>query len=473
MIQGLQPYASMKDSGLRWLGDIPEHWDVRRAKYFYRESDERSSTGEEELLSVSHITGVTPRSQKNISMFLAESTVGYKACRPGDVVVNTMWAWMAALGIARQSGLVSPSYAVYRPSGGSQLVDQYVDRLLRTPAYANEYFVASTGINSSRLRLYPEQFLRIRIVCPPPLEQRLIVRFLDHADRRIRRYIRAKQRLIGLLEEQKNAIIHRAVTRGLDPDVRLKSSGVQWLDDVPEHWEVLPLRRRWSVTDCKHLTVPFVEDGVPLASVREVQSFDLRLERAKRTTLDWYQVLIEGDRQPRRGDLIYCRNVSVGASAVVETDEPLAMGQDVCLIRSKEQNQRFLNYFLHSPAMASQLALLMVGSTFDRINVADVKNLLIVVPPRSEQGRIAAFLDESLLETERAIDRSRSEQRLLREYCVRLVADVVTGKLDVREAAAQLPEDVQEPNEGDEVDTEADVEEPSDDGDAVAAEAEA
>ena len=165
----------------------------------------------------------------------------------------------------------------------------------------------------------------------PSREQAAIVRFLDHADRRIRRYIRAKQRLIKLLEEQKQAIIHRAVTRGLDPNVRLKPSGVEWLGDVPEHWEVAALRRHWSVTDCKHLTVPFIDDeeGIPLASVREVQSFDLSLANAKRTGRQYYESLIEGGRKPRRGDLIYCRNVSVGAAAIIITEEPLAMGQDV------------------------------------------------------------------------------------------------------------------------------------------------
>ena len=203
MMDGLKPYPSYKASGLPWLGETPAHWDVKRAKYFFREADDRSTTGKEELLSVSHITGVTPRSQKNITMFLAESNVGHKLCRPNDVVVNTMWAWMAALGVARQRGIVSPSYAVYRPTANNGLLPEYVDRLLRTPAYAAEYLCASTGINTSRLRLYPEQFLRLPVLRPPEDEQTLIVRFLDHADRQIRRYIRVKKKLISLLSEQK------------------------------------------------------------------------------------------------------------------------------------------------------------------------------------------------------------------------------------------------------------------------------
>jgi type I restriction enzyme S subunit len=295
---------------------------------------------------------------------------------------------------------------------------------------------------------------------PPLPEQAAIVRFLDHADRRIRRYIRAKQKLVKLLEEQKQAIIHRAVTRGLDPNVRLKPSGVGWLGDVPEHWEVAALRRRWSVTDCKHLTVPFVEDddGIPLASVREVQSFELSLATAKRTSLEHYESLIEGGRKPQEGDLIYCRNVSVGAAAIVTTKQPLAMGQDVCLIRSNGESQRYLNYFLRSPAMRHQLAMLLIGSTFNRINVADIKALLVVVPPRTEQDSIAKHLDVELAETVRAQSLATDEIALIREYRTRLIADVVTGKLDVREAAARLPEEVDEAEALDEPETEGDVE---------------
>ena len=188
--------------GVKWLGEVPKHWKVRRIKFFYREVDERSGTGAEELMSVSHKTGVTPRKQ-NVTMFLAESNVGYKVCRPGDIVVNTMWAYMAALGVARQNGLVSPSYGVYRPIHHDALSDDYIDLLLRTEAYRSAYLSGSTGITASRLRLYPESFLGIPLLYPPLPEQRAIVRYLDHVDRRIRRYVSAKRKLIALLEEER------------------------------------------------------------------------------------------------------------------------------------------------------------------------------------------------------------------------------------------------------------------------------
>jgi type I restriction enzyme, S subunit len=214
--RGLDPNVRLKPSGVEWLGDVPEHWEVRRAKYFYREVDNRSVTGDEELLSVSHVTGVTPRSEKNITMFMASSYVGHKLCQHGDLVINTMWAWMGALGIARQTGLVSPSYGVYRPIRGAGLLGGYADSLLRTKPYVSEYFSRSTGIRSSRLRLYPEEFLRIRIVCPPSDEQRTIVSRLAAETADTRKAIARAEREIALVREYGTGLIADVVTGKFD-----------------------------------------------------------------------------------------------------------------------------------------------------------------------------------------------------------------------------------------------------------------
>ncbi len=147
--RGLDPNVRLKPSGVEWLGDVPEHWEVRPAKWFFREVDERSASGNEELLSVSHITGVTPRSEKSITMFMAESYAGHKLCRRGDLVINTMWAWMAALGVTQQTGIVSPAYGVYRPRKGSPLSGDFADLLLRARPYVSEYVCRSTGIHAS------------------------------------------------------------------------------------------------------------------------------------------------------------------------------------------------------------------------------------------------------------------------------------------------------------------------------------
>ena len=211
-----KPYPAYKDSGVDWLGEIPEHWSALPAKRSFRESDERSTTGTEELMSVSHVTGVTPRSEKNVTMFKAESHVGHKLCREGDIVVNTMWAWMAALGLARQTGLVSPSYAVYRPQPSSRLVGDYVELLLGTTPYKREIRRRSTGIRPSRLRLYPDEFLRLPLLCPTPVEQTAIVRFQTERSAIIGRSVRKSNDAILHLSEYRTRLIADVVTGKLD-----------------------------------------------------------------------------------------------------------------------------------------------------------------------------------------------------------------------------------------------------------------
>ena len=213
--RGLNPNVGLKPSGVEWLGDVPEHWEVQRAKFFFREADERSTTGTEELMSVSHITGVTPR-KKSVTMFLAESNMGYKLCRPGDIVINTMWAFMAALGVARQNGLVSPSYGVYRPLDTERLNYDYIDSLLRTEAYRTIYLIRSTGITSSRLRLYPESFLDIPVLCPPSTEQDDIGVYLERVTVATNAAIERARRQIGLVQEYRTRLVADVVTGKLD-----------------------------------------------------------------------------------------------------------------------------------------------------------------------------------------------------------------------------------------------------------------
>ena len=209
--RGLSPNVRFKDSGVEWLGDVPEHWEVRHAKHFYAESDERSTAGTEELMSVSHITGVTSR-KSSVTMFLAEDNIGYKICRLGDIAINTMWAYMAALGVAWQKGIVSPSYGVYRPRSASTFNPHYVNPLLRTATYKAEYLRRSTGITSSRLRLYPDQFLSIPLLCPPAAEQADIVRYLDKTTADIDSAIANAERQVDLLREYRNRLIADVVT---------------------------------------------------------------------------------------------------------------------------------------------------------------------------------------------------------------------------------------------------------------------
>jgi len=446
MIADLKPYAEYMESGLPWLGHIPSSWALRRAKFLFREVDDRSVTGKEELLSVSHKTGVTPRSQKSVTMFLAKSNVGHKVCRPDDLVINTLWAWMAALGVTRHSGLVSPAYGVYRPLQADRFLPRFADFLLRTPVYAKEYQRCSTGVNSSRLRLYPASFLGIPVVVPCADEQAAIVRFLDWANGRLERAIRAKRKVIALLGEQKQAIIHRAVTRGLDPSVPLKPSGIPWLGDIPQHWDVMPVKRTCSlVRDGTHLPPPRTATGFPLLSVRNMVGGRLvrRNDDSFISAEDFQQ--LNASFTVRSTDVVMAIvGATLGKVAVVEDIGPFQIQRSVAVLRPRPElmSHDFLATFLRSPRLQQHLWQSVAFSAQPGIYLGFITNIPVPVPPTiAEQMSIRDGLNREVSPINTAISRLEREIELLREYRTRLVADVVTGKLDVREAALRLPDE--------------------------------
>ena len=212
--RGLDPDAPVRDSGVPWLGEIPGHWKVERARWLFRERDQRSATGDEELLTVSHLTGVTPRSEKEVHMFEAETTEGYKICTQGDLVINTLWAWMGAMGVSPVDGLVSPAYNVYEPI--NRLDPIYLDALSRLPVFAQEATRYSKGVWSSRLRLYPEGFFEIFLPVPPLSEQQEIITFLNNECKKLENLKAATQRTADLLKERRSALIASAVTGQID-----------------------------------------------------------------------------------------------------------------------------------------------------------------------------------------------------------------------------------------------------------------
>ena len=212
--RGLDKRAKLRDSGVPWLGDIPAHWEIERAHWLFRERDVRSETGDEELLTVSHLTGVTPRSEKDVNMFEAETNEGYKLCEPGDLVINTLWAWMGAMGVAPMRGIVSPAYNVYEP--GPRLAPAYIDALVRLPVFAQEVTRYSKGVWSSRLRLYPEGFFEVWLPVPPHEEQRAIIEHIAGETAKLDVVRDATERTISLLKERRAALIAAAVTGQID-----------------------------------------------------------------------------------------------------------------------------------------------------------------------------------------------------------------------------------------------------------------
>ncbi|WP_226100510.1 restriction endonuclease subunit S [Dickeya oryzae] len=210
--QGLDPTVPMKDSGIEWIGEIPEHWIVKRAKYLFNEIDERSVNGDEELLSVSHITGVTPRSEKNVNMFMAEDYSGSKTCEKNDLVFNIMWAWMGALGVSDRRGIVSPSYGVFRAKAENTFNPIFLEYLLKSISYVEHYNKVSTGLHSSRLRFYAHMFFDMELGYPSFDEQNSIVKYVQKESDAIDKALSLQQQQIEVLKEYKTTLINSAVT---------------------------------------------------------------------------------------------------------------------------------------------------------------------------------------------------------------------------------------------------------------------
>lgn len=199
-------YPTYKQSGVEWLGQVPDHWEILRNKVLFKEEDDRASGNDHELMTVSHITGVTPRSEKNVSMIMSESLDGYKKAKSGDLVINTMWAWMGALGISPCDGVFSPSYNVYRFRDRGVMLPEYYDFLCRIPSHVAAMKANSTGIWESRLRLYPGAFLGMSLCLPPKDEQRQIVDFLREELAKIDSLIEEQLKLSDALTERLSAL---------------------------------------------------------------------------------------------------------------------------------------------------------------------------------------------------------------------------------------------------------------------------
>ena len=437
---GLRPYPSYRDSGLDWLGEVPEHWELRRGKTFFRCIDERSETGSEELLTVSSDRGIVPRDSTSVTMFKAQSYVGHKLCWPGDLVINSLWAWSRGLGVSRYHGIVSTAYGVYRVRRKARALPDFIHSLVRSEAFNWELRVRSKGIWISRLQLTDDSFLRAPLPLPPLSEQRAIARYLEAADRRIRRYIRAKERLIELLEERKRALIHEAVTGRIDvrtgqPHPAYKDSGVEWLGEVPEHWEVLPLCGVSAIKSIRgkqhrELLSVYLNQGV-------IRFSDVEEKRTNPTSEDLcqYQAVDPGDfvlnnQQAWRG--------SVGVSMLSGIVSPAYL----VLALNRRLHTRFANYLFRSQVMVTQYRVSSrgVGSIQRNLYWPSLERVALPVPPITEQVAVFRFLDHADRRIRAAISATQRQIELVHEYRTRLIADVVTGKLDVREAAATLPE---------------------------------
>ena len=448
--RALKPYPDYKDSGVPWLGEVPEHWQVRRLKTLCS----RSALYGANVAATSYTTAgvrflrttdITEDGQLNgRGVFLPQESVDNYLLADGDVLIS-------------RSGTIGRSFLYERRIHGPCAYAGYLVRFVPAPIALPKYILLFTkthafagflrvkAISSTIENVNGEKYANCPLPLPPHSEQAAIVRFLDHADRRIRRYIRAKQKLIALLEEQKQAIIHQAVTRGLDPNVRLKPSGVKYLGDVPEHWEVWHLGRIGRFFKGGGGTKEDErEEGIPCVRYGDLYTHHRFFITASRACVA-PELAATAYTPIAYGDVLFAGSgetmEEIGKSAVNLIRGPACCGGDVIVFRpSIDAEARFLGYIADCSASVHQKACIGRGFTVMHIYSSDLKYMTVAIPPVPEQAAIVSFLDRTTAALDAATTSAQRETSLLREYHTRLIADVVTGKLDVRDAAAALPE---------------------------------
>jgi len=433
MIEGLKPYAEYKESGSKWLGRVPCSWSLLPLCRVATPNSECGRT-DLELLSVYLHRGVIRYSESGGQVHKPSTDLSrYQVVEPGDFVLNNQQAWRGSIGVSKYQGIISPAYVVMRLS--PSILPDYANYMFRSPAMVAQYVVASRGVGDIQRNLYYPDLRCTIVVLPPPDEQAAIVRFLDHANRKIDGFIRAKRKLIGLLSEQKQAIIHRAVTRGLDPNVPLKPSGIPWLGDIPQHWEIVRNMALFA-----HRVEPGTENlpvlQVSLRSGITAEELD-QFGRPKRLIADATKY-----KRIHRGDMAYnTMRMWQGAVGVSPGDGLVSPAYVVIKPRSDTCTE-FYNLVFHTEVYKQQVNRQSTGIVSDRNRLYwdSFKQMPNLALPFKEQEEIVAFIAHETASLTAAIARTEREIALMLEYRTRLTADIVTGKLDVRAAAESLPE---------------------------------
>ncbi|MGH7790528.1 MAG: restriction endonuclease subunit S [Candidatus Binatia bacterium] len=437
-----KPYPAYKDSGVEWLGEIPAHWEVERWRYCCRVREGQVAPDDDRfrdrvMIAPNHIESGTGRILYTESAQEQGAISGKYVVKPGDIIYSKIRPALNKACLATGDWLCS---ADMYP------VDVLTGRLLPR-------FLLSFILSEPFVRLMVDESMRVAmpkvnretladcpVIIPDLEEQRSIAAFLDRETARIDALVAKKERLIELLQEKRTALITRAVTKGLDPNVPMKDSGVEWLGEIPAHWEV---KRLWHLTPWNRrimygivLPGPNVEDGVPIVKGGDVSPDRLHLDRLNRTSHEIESAYVRS--RLRAGDLVYAIRGSIGEVAMVPVDlEGANLTQDAARVSYTPATYGYwLLYALKSVGVFSQLEAGALGATIRGINIRDLKRAVIAVPPRAEQHSIASFLDRETAKLDALAAKVRDAIDRLRELRAALISAAVTGRIDVRGYAA-------------------------------------
>ena len=415
MIDGLHPYPAYKPSGMPWLGDVPIHWEMRRLRNIIAATGERNRP-DLPLLSVVRERGVILRDIANLEEnhnFVPDDLSNYKVVYSGQFAMNKMKAWQGSYGVSLHDGIVSPAYFVFDLNGVS---GSYFHAAIRSKAYVPFFAQASDGVRIGQWDLSQARMREIPFPLPPLPEQAAIVRYLDYVDRRIRRYVSAKRRLIARLEEEKQAVVNQAVTRGLDTNVRLKPSGVEWLGDVPEHWEVAPVKRAFLSMDYGISESASDSGVIRLLTMGHLKDGQVMVPNDGGVDSVAPHLLLE------KGDLLFNRTNSqelVGKVGLFAGyDSPVTFASYLVRMRPHPSHEpEYLNVALNDVSFISRARREAIPSLHQsNLNPTRFGRIHIALPSREEQGVILRTLRKETASLRDAIARARRQIELLQEY---------------------------------------------------------
>ncbi len=403
----MEKYNEYKDSGVQWLGKIPKHWDVIKAKYLWNEVFSFSGNGSENLLSVSQYDGVTQAKNESRS----ESLKGYKKVAKDNLVINIMLAWMGGLGVSEYNGIVSPAYCVYRLKKAAN--PKFMHYLYKTPMYLAEFARHSTGVIPSRWRMYTDDFGQVLTLIPPIDEQDKIVSYLDKVSSKIDEAIAQQQKMIDLLNERKQIIINNAVTKGLNPDAPMKDSGIDWIGEIPEHWEQKRLRFLCNIKTGDKDTIDREDNGKYPFYVRSP-----KIEHINSFSFDGEAVLMAGD--------------GVGAGKVFHyVKGKFGCHQRVYIIYNFKNIEGEYLYYYMQIKFKHIIEQYSAKSTVDSVRLFMLQNFNILIPSTQEQNNIISHIRNATVRIDKVISFQQRMLALLQERKQIIINDVVTGKVKV------------------------------------------
>ncbi len=415
----MRRYKAYKDSGVEWSGEIPSHWGCIKIKHLLKERVEKSADGIGEPLSMSQKFGLIPTSQMDIVPNAATSYIGAKHTHKGDMVLNKLKAHLGVFALSSYDGLVSPDYAVYYGTGRADM--EFLEYLFKTPLYVSEFIKKTTGVAIGFNRLYTDDLFSISAHYPPLNEQHVIVDYLKDKTLKIEQYVSARERERELLDSLKQSEIANVVTKGLNPNVKMKDSGIPWIGEIPEHW---------TTRKIKFLFKERSEKGYPNEPVLcATQKYGVIPQSMYENRVVVVNKGLEGLKLVKEGDFVISLRSFQGGIEYAHYQGIISAAYTV-LSPSDEVNTNYIKYLFKSHPFIELLKTCVTGiREGQNINFDLLRKSSIMLPPLSEQQAIVSYIDEKLQKIDQYMADLQREIDYLKEFKQRLISDAVTGQL--------------------------------------------